>query len=240
MTPDERNLLTRFLSDLNQVKAGQKDDEAQRQIAQALSANPDAPYLLVQHAILADQALAAAQARIAELGDHLNRLPPPDAQRDQGGGFLGGLFGGGQRSDPRDYAAYPQGGRTGPQIGPWGGPQPRTVVPQTQPQQGGFFGGGAPAQPGGMGSFLRNAGTTAAGVAGGAFLFEGLSNLFGGHHGGGGFLGGQNFGGFPTENVTINEFGGGGGGQGFADNSGFDSPVDYDGDNGDPTGDDYS
>ena len=43
------------------------------------------------------------------------------------------------------------------------------------------------------GSFLRSAGTTAAGVAGGAFLFEGLSNIFGGGHhgfGGGGFGGG--------------------------------------------------
>jgi hypothetical protein len=46
---------------------------------------------------------------------------------------------------------------------------------------------------------MRQAGTTAAGVAGGALLFEGISGLFGGHRGGFGFGGG--FGG-PTEVVN--------------------------------------
>jgi uncharacterized protein len=45
----------------------------------------------------------------------------------------------------------------------------------------------------GLGSFLRNAGTTAAGVAGGEMLFSGLRGLFGGHGGGGGFGGGSGF-----------------------------------------------
>jgi uncharacterized protein len=39
---------------------------------------------------------------------------------------------------------------------------------------GPFSGGG------GLGSFLRSAGTVAAGVAGGDLLFNGISNLFGG------------------------------------------------------------
>jgi hypothetical protein len=62
-------------------------------------------------------------------------------------------------------------------------------------------------QGGGLGSFLRNAGTMAAGVAAGDFLFEGLSGLFGGHRGFG--FGGGGFGGYgaPVENVTINEYG---------------------------------
>lgn len=181
MTPDERNLLTRFLGDLNGVKGVQKDPEAAAQISQAMNASPDAPYLLVQHAILADQALAAAQGRIAELEDEVRRQYA-QGQSGQDRGFLGGLFGGG-RSDPPAQSRR----------SPWGGPQPYSVAPQTAPYQqqgGGFFNGGAPAQPGGMGSFLQNAGATAAGVAGGAFLFQGLSNLFGGHHGGQGFLGG--------------------------------------------------
>lgn len=236
MTPDERDLLTRFLDDLNAVRGVRKDPEAAAQIDRALSASPDAPYLLVQHAILADQALASAQARIAELESEIRRQYAQGQSSDQpGGGFLGGLFGGGQR-EPE-----PQPVRRGP----WGGPQPSRVSPQMQPQQGGFFGGGAPTQPGGMGSFLRSAGTTAAGIAGGAFLFQGLSNLFGGHHGGQGFLGGGGFG---------EDFGGGqggydgtfdpdfgSGGAGFADTSdpGYDN-VSYDSDNGDAGGDDYS
>ena len=172
MTPDERNLLSRFLGDLTRITVAQKDPEAAGLIAQSLSTNPDAPYLLVQHAIIADQALATAQARIAELEDAVRRLQAqqPAQSEPVQGGFLSGLFGGGQRSPAP----------ASPAQGPWGGPQPTMVTPQMQPQQGGFFGGGAPAQPGGMSSFLRSAGTTAAGVAGGAFLFEGVSNLLGG------------------------------------------------------------
>jgi hypothetical protein len=51
-------------------------------------------------------------------------------------------------------------------------------------------------------AFSASAATTAAGVAGGMFLFDGLENLLGGHHGGG-FFGGQ-----PEviENVTENNF----------------------------------
>lgn len=239
MTPDERNLLTRFLTDLNAVKGVQRDTEAEAQIAQAMGANPDGPYLLVQHAILADQALATAQARIAELESEVRRQhAQPQTPPQQDGGFLGGLFGGGHR-EPE-----PQPVRQGP----WGGPQPMMVTPQMQPQQGGFFGGGAPAQPGGMGSFLRSAGTTAAGIAGGAFLFQGLSNLFGGNHGGQGFLGGGGFGG--DEFVGGGDRGYGGAfdpsfsdGQSFADTSsmsGGSDQVSYDGDNGDAGGDDYS
>jgi hypothetical protein len=59
-----------------------------------------------------------------------------------------------------------------------------------------------PASP--WSSFLGNAAATAAGVAGGAFLFQGLENLFG--HGGSGFPGGN----MPmetVENVTVNNYG---------------------------------
>jgi hypothetical protein len=42
----------------------------------------------------------------------------------------------------------------------------------------------------GMDGFLRGAAATAAGVAGGALVFQGIEHLLGGHQGGG-FLGGQ-------------------------------------------------
>jgi hypothetical protein len=85
----------------------------------------------------------------------------------------------------------------------WGAPPP-------QP----FSGGG-----GGLGSFLRSAGTMAAGVAGGEFLFSGLSGLFGGGRGGGlgGGFGGGGFGGAPVENVTINEYNDDGGDNNYDD-----------------------
>ena len=67
MTPDERSLLTGFLSDLGQTRGVAKDPEADRMIADAVGANPDAVYLLVQHAILSDQALHATQAQLQDL-----------------------------------------------------------------------------------------------------------------------------------------------------------------------------
>jgi hypothetical protein len=64
MTPDERNILQAFLSDLATTPAPAVDAEANAMIASAMQRNPNAAYLLVQHAILADQALHAAQAQL--------------------------------------------------------------------------------------------------------------------------------------------------------------------------------
>jgi hypothetical protein len=169
MTPDERTLLTNFLNELVATRGIAKDQEADAMIRQALAANPDASYLLVQHAIVADQSLHAAQARIAELERQLN---PPAAATS----FL-----------PSDRG------------GPWGGSSSTYAPPPPEARPGILSGGG------GLGSFLRSAGTTAAGVAGGEMLFSGLSNLFGGHHGGG--FGGQGFLDAPDENITINNYG---------------------------------
>ena len=168
MTPDERILLSNFLRDLAQARAAGKDAEAEGMIKEAFAANPDAAYLIVQHAILSDQALHAAQTRIADL------------ESGRGSSFLGG----------RPQQQYQ--------------PPPDTAVPPSAPwsQPASPFGSG-----GGLGSFLRTAGTMAAGVAAGDLLFEGMSGLFGGHRGfgfGGGWGGG--YGGPTVENVTINEY----------------------------------
>lgn len=214
MTPDERNLLTQFLSDLSKTQGVAKDAEAAQMIDQTLRANPDAGYVLTQHALIADQALHQAQAQIEQLQDQLRQSAPPPAPAS----FFGGARPPSPPSSPWAQAA---------------GPQP--YPPQAPPQGGGGLFGGGPlsGQQSGLGSFLQSAGTTAAGVAGGAFLFEGLSNLFGGHHGGGfgglggGGFGGGGFGGGPMEeNVTINNYG--------------DDDDDDPGTSGDIGGDDYS
>ena len=223
MTPDEKTLLTRFLQDLTSVRGGLKDAEASDLIDRSLRSNPDAAYLLVQHAIIADQALHAAQDRITQLE---GQRGPAQPTGQGGGSFLGG-GGPWQGGQPQgDQQAYPQQSYGQPGYGQQGYGQQGYAQQQAQPAYqpppqrggllGGLFGGSQPAQPGGFGSFLRTAGTTAAGVAGGEFLFSGLSNMFGGGRGGG-FGGG--YGGGP-ENVTINEYGDGGG-QGF-DSGGYD------------------
>jgi hypothetical protein len=141
MTPDERNMLQQFIGDLNQSRGTAKDPEADAMIHQALQANPDAAYLLVQHAILADQALHAAQAQIEQMQAQLGASAPS-------GSFLGGY----QNPPPRYQDVQYQ---------------------DVQPAPSGPFSANS-----GLGGFLRTAGTMAAGVAGGEFLAEGLSNLF--------------------------------------------------------------
>jgi len=132
------------------------------------------------------------------------------SQRHEGGGFLGAIFGGSKPPQPQPQPSYqPQPAYAQPAQGPWG----QAPV------------GAAP--------------TTAAGIAGGALLFEGIESLFGGH-GYGGFggvgYGGIGGGGFMpqpgiTETVVNNYYGDAGPGSADAgatqadfqpDNGGFD------------------
>jgi uncharacterized protein len=76
MTPDERTLLQQFLQDLVQTRGVAKDPEAAQMIDQALRASPDAGYVLVQHAIMSDQALHAAQDQIASLQEQARAAVP--------------------------------------------------------------------------------------------------------------------------------------------------------------------
>jgi uncharacterized protein len=84
----------------------------------------------------------------------------------------------------------------------------------TNPQSGSFARSAAAAPPpvaaamsapvgGGAGSFLGQAAATAAGVAGGAFLFEGLEHLFGGNDPG---FGSGGFSGARPEDVVVNNY----------------------------------
>lgn len=204
MTPDERSLLQRFLQDLVQTPAGVKDAEANDLIASTLRTHPDAAYVLVQHAILSDQALHAAQGQVADLRQQLEQAQA-EAQSGQSRGFLG-------QPQARQQGGSPWGASASP---PYGQPPSYSQSPSyaqqpAYPPQGqGYVGSGPFSSGGGLGTFLRDAGTTAAGVAGGAFLFEGLSSMFGGHHGGGGGFGGWgngggNFGGGGNETVVEN------------------------------------
>jgi hypothetical protein len=104
-----------------------------------------------------------------------------------------------------------------------------------------------------MGSFLRSAGTTAAGIAAGALAFEGIKSMFGGvehlfgfgnepRFGGSGFLGGGGFGGGgPVEETVVNNYYDRPEGRDtpVADSLGPDDNVNYDDTNvADPSGDD--
>src|SRR5216684_1610676 len=215
MTPQETELITTLLARLKNAGGQPKDPEADALIRQAMAEQPDAPYYLVQTVLIQDLSLNAAQNRISELEKQLT-----DAQQAaKPTSFLGGLFG----SRP----SAPAGGGA-PAAGPWTrAPQVAAAPPAPpygqpgyaqpgygQPMQagGGFMGGG---MGGGGGGFLRSAAATAAGVAGGALLFQGISSLFGNHYAGGLMGGGMTPG--LGESVVNNYYGSDAGGAGGGD-----------------------
>lgn len=197
MTPQESALLHAYLSEL--VSAGQvpQDPQAAAMIQQAARAQPDALYLVVQRSLIQQQALEVAQQRIADLERAARPAPAAEAPSS----FLSSLGWGRSKGAAAAQPAAPAGGGFGNSAGAGGGynPAARQGAPMAAAS-------GAPGAAGSRaGGFLGQAAAMAAGVAGGAFLFQGIQNLMGHGGGEGGFL---NPGGLTpqTENVTVNEF----------------------------------
>jgi hypothetical protein len=187
MTPQERDLLTNLVSRLRQAPSQQTDPEAEGMINDLVADKPDTPYVLAQTVLIQDYALHQAQDRIADLEQQLQGQPARKT-----GGFLSAIFGGGepppQRPPQYQQQTYQQQTYQ---------PQPAYQQPPAYAQPGPW--GGGSGQP----SFLRSAATTAAGIAGGALLFQGIESLF--HPGFGGGFGGGGFGGagfMPQPGIT--------------------------------------
>ena len=160
MTLQEKELLTRFLQQLGEARAGQKDAEAEKLIQEACARQPDAAYLLVQRALQLDQAFQATQAQAQKLQAELDqaRISNPPASGTNGGGFLNDPNAWG--SQPRAPAAAPQRSVSGAPIG-----QPAAAAPLARPS------------PWGGGGMLGAVATTAAGVVAGGFLYQGIQSL---------------------------------------------------------------
>jgi len=161
MNASDQKMLQDFLDQLVQAKGVTKDTEADALIGRAVSQQPDAAYLLVQRALLVEQALNNAKSRIAALESQGGK---------SGGGFLdANSWGNSAQTQTQPSNPVPgvgQGGYTGT-------PAPAAAAPT----KGASFLGGA------GGSMLGTIAATAAGVAAGSFLFHGIGNLLGGHDG---------------------------------------------------------
>jgi hypothetical protein len=173
MENQDRQAIEGLFSRLGEVErqAGARDAQAEGFIRERISQQPGAPYFMAQTIVMQDYALQQAQARIQQLEQEQQEAEERPAA---GGGFLSGMFGGGQ-SAPRRASSVPTAGRS-----PMGRP-----VPMGAPQMGGPAGGmqmapGAMAQPGRGGGFLAGAAQTAMGVAGGVLLGNALGGMFGG------------------------------------------------------------
>ena len=228
MTPQERQLVEDLFDRLAQLEKAPRDGEAERVIAEGLRRAPNAIYPLVQTALVQDEALKRADARIRELTGE-------NAEPTAGGGFLDSM---------RSTSV--------PSVRP-GVPDPRWnsggALPNANavPAQGGGFGGG---------SFLGTAAASAAGVIGGALLLNSISSMFG-HHGGSAFAAVPQQGGSPWDNrdsnasgsdlardAGINDIGGDGRGGAqpaalFDNNDDADLVNDLDGDVGGDVGGDF-
>src|SRR5205085_10756582 len=66
MSPQDSQMLNDFLAQLIQARGIQKDPEADALIQRAVAQQPDATYLLVQRALLMEQALNNAKDQIAQ------------------------------------------------------------------------------------------------------------------------------------------------------------------------------
>jgi hypothetical protein len=174
MTPQERQLVDDLFDRLSRVESAPRDPDAVAAINEGLRKAPNAVYALVQTALLQDEALKRANARIQELEAH------GGAEQQQSGGFLDSMrdavFGQGQprgsvpNVPPREASSRPV-WNSGQAMQQAQGPGPYNQPPY-----------GAPQAPMGGGSFLGTAAAAAAGVVGGSLLLGSIRSMMGGSH----------------------------------------------------------
>lgn len=166
MTPQERQLVVDLFDRLARLEDAPRDATAEAVIDDGLARAPHALYALVQTALVQDEALKRADARIREL-EHELGVEESEAAAPRERGFLDSmrdaLFGDRERDPPRGSV-------------PNAGGRPMGVPPAFR---------GAPAAPaaqpegGRGGSFLGTAAAAAAGVIGGSLLLDGIRSAWG-------------------------------------------------------------
>jgi len=187
MNSEEQTLIDGLFSRLQQAEtdSAPRDAQAEARIKEHMTRQPAAGYYMTQSILVQEHALKNLDAQnkqqaqqIQQLQDELQRAKSQAAQpAPSSGGFLSSIFGGGSRDaqPPQSAPASSGGGWREPARPSFGQPAPQQnyAAPQQnyqQPQQ-------PAAAPIGSG-FLGGALKTAAGVAGGVMLAEGISSLF--------------------------------------------------------------
>src|SRR6516165_3365546 len=181
MTPQEQELVNELFDRLAKLEGNSRDQDADRQIADGLKRAPHAVYALVQTALVQDEALKRANARIEELQAQVRG----EEQQHSGGSFLDSMrdavLG---KSEPRGsmpsvHSQTQSLPPTAPPYRPQPGYPPQTASyppgSSVAPGMGTAFGSG--------GSFLGTAASTAAGVIGGGLLLNSIRSMFGDHAG---------------------------------------------------------
>ncbi|HEY2530191.1 MAG TPA: DUF2076 domain-containing protein [Xanthobacteraceae bacterium] len=183
MTPQEHQLVDELFDRLAKLEAAPRDSDAERLIMDGARRAPHALYALVQTALVQDEALKRANARIEDLQAQLGGDQPPQQQQ---GGFLDSMReavlgrDGGHGSVP---TIRPPG--TGSVAGGTPGYQAQAEYPPQSPPSGFSPQPSYPGAPpfGSGGSFLGTAASAAAGVIGGGLLLNSIRSMFGHQHG---------------------------------------------------------
>lgn len=168
MQSEEQRLIDGLFTRLQQAEtqSGPREAGAEALIAEHIKQQPGAPYYMAQTILIQEAAIKQLSSRVDALEAEATRLR--DTARPASGGFLAGLFGGGQKV-PASEPGYNQTSGSAP-------------IPGTR--TGNNFTGNAsyaaPAQQQATrgGGFMAGALQTAAGVAGGVVLGNMLTSMF--------------------------------------------------------------
>ncbi|WP_421558136.1 DUF2076 domain-containing protein [Pseudomonas canadensis] len=178
MNSEEQTLIDGLFSRLQQAEtdSAPRDAQAEARIKEHMTRQPAAGYYMTQSILVQEHALKSLDAQnkqqaqqIQQLQDELQRAKSAQPVPASSGGFLSSIFGGGGSRDQQSAQSAPPSSGGG-----WREPA-RPGFSQPAPQQN--YQQPAPAAPVGSG-FLGGAMKTAAGVAGGVLLAEGISSLF--------------------------------------------------------------
>jgi hypothetical protein len=173
MNTDEQSLIDGLFTRLKQAEAegGARDAQADERIKGHVANQPAAAYYMAQAILVQEAAIKRLSEQNKQLQADLQqaRSQAQSPAPQQSGGFLSSIFGGGNRDVQPAQPAQPSGSG-------WREPSRQAPAYQPPPQQNYAPQGQAPAG----GGFMRGALQTAAGVAGGVMLAEGISSLF--HH----------------------------------------------------------
>ncbi|MCX2544193.1 MULTISPECIES: DUF2076 domain-containing protein [Pseudomonas] len=185
MNSEEQTLIDGLFSRLQQAEteAAPRDALAEARIKEHLTRQPAAGYFMTQAILVQEAAIKSLDEQNKQLTQQVQQLQAElqsakaqsAAPASSGGGFLSSIFGG---SSPRPAPTQSAPASTGG----WREPAPQQNFGAPAPQQN--FGAPPPgygqqqAAPAAGSSFLGGALKTAAGVAGGVMLAQGISSLF--------------------------------------------------------------
>jgi hypothetical protein len=196
MNSEEQTLIDGLFSRLQQAEAesAPRDAQAEARIKEHLTRQPAAGYFMTQAILVQEAAIKSLDEQNKQLTQQIQQLQAElqqaraqaPAAAPASGGFLSSIFGGGSRDPqpaPTQSAPPSTGGWREPARPSFNSQPPQQNFGAAPPQQN--YGAAppqqnyAPQQPVGSG-FLGGALKTAAGVAGGVMLAQGISSLF--HH----------------------------------------------------------